>query len=336
MALRFQVTRRRLSFLDPFNQFAPKTLEVEIRRDPLSGDVARILPFRLRELGPVDHSLWLERAAGLPCPFCPEHVHQMTARFLPADEPEGRLCRGDAVCFPNAFPYESMNTVLVLTREHYVRPSQFTPEVLANGLELAREAFARLGRGARFASVNWNYMMPAGAGLVHPHFQLAAGQGPTAFQARVRSRQQAYARRTGGDLAAEYLAAEEATGERWLGRRGPAGWLAAFAPRGIYDFMALAPGRTLPELTADEVLGLAQGLTRVLGFLETEGVGAYNLALHTALAPGLGLPLMLRVVSRVDIPPLGVDEINYFEKLHDEMLSFLRPEEAARRLGSVA
>jgi galactose-1-phosphate uridylyltransferase len=41
---------------------------------------------------------------------------------------------------------------------------------------------------------------------------------------------------------------------------------------------------------------------------------------------------MLRLVSRVDMPPMGVDEINYFEKLHDEMITFLPPEELAERL----
>jgi hypothetical protein len=77
---------------------------------------------------------------------------------------------------------------------------------------------------------------------------------------------------------------------------------------------------------------LAQGMTRVLGFFQAKGVGAFNMALHTGLRPGTGMPLMLRLVSRVEIPPMGVDEINYFEKLHDEMVTFLKPEDLAGQL----
>ena len=100
--------------------------------------------------------------------------------------------------------------------------------------------------------------------------------------------------------------------------------------------MALMPGRKgLLDLSPAQVLKLAQGITRVLAYFEAKGVGAYNMALHTRLAsPDADLPLMLRLVSRVDIPPMGIDEINYFEKLHDEKLSFLPPENVAQELGA--
>ncbi len=332
MPLKFISTYRRASFLDPFNNFQPTTREVEIRRDPLTGDITRILAFRLRDLGTIDHSLFLARSQERPCPFCPENLEQMGARFLPADLPSGRLTRGPATVVPNAFPYESMNVVLVLTKEHYLRPGQFTPEILANGLALAQESFKKLASGMGFGSVNSNYMMPAGAGLVHPHFQLAAGEKPTVFQASLRAKAQAHARR-GGDLAADYVRAEQANKVRLIGKLGPAVWLAPFAPRAVFEVMALMPeGQGLMDLKAPALAKLAQGLSRVLAYFEDKGVGAYNLALHTPLRPGTGLPFMLRLASRVQIPPMGIDEINYFEKLHDEIISFLPPESLAEEL----
>ncbi len=332
--LKFDITRAQTRFLDPFKKFETSTLVIETRKDPLSGDQARVLSFRARPLGPIDHQAYIERSQERPCPFCPENIERMTTRYLPQELPEGRLSQGGATLFPNAFPYEAMNAVLVLCREHYLRPSQFTPDMLANALSLASLAFKRLAKGQNYASVNWNYLMPAGAGLVHPHFQLAAGKAPTRFQAALRGHASAHARaQEGADIAADYIQAERQAGERWLGRLGPAAWLTPFAPRAIFDVMALIPGdKGLLDLKPAQIAKLAEGISRVLGFFEAEGVGAFNMALHTQLKPGAGLPCMLRLVSRVDIPPMGVDEINYFEKLHDEMITFLPPEELAQRL----
>ncbi|RJX31929.1 MAG: hypothetical protein C4525_11175 [Desulfarculus sp.] len=331
MPLKFHARRHQSSFLDPFRNFAPSRVEVELRIDPLSGDRSRILSFRYRDLGRVDHSLFLERDRQRPCPFCPENLPRMAGRFLPELVPEGHLHRGQAVCFPNVFPYEGLSAVVVMTRQHYLRPSQIKAEQLSDAFLLAAESFRRLGRGLRFGSVNWNYMMPAGAGLVHPHVQTAGSTAPTRYQARLRARARAFARRESRDIVEAYLEHEQSQGARWLGRLGPAYWLAPFAPRAIYDLMALVPGgRGLLELTPRQVQGLARGVARVLRFFESAGVGAFNLSLHTALTPDAGLPLMLRMVSRVHIPPMGVDEINYFEKLHEETVCFLSPEEVAK------
>ncbi len=334
MDLKFETSYAKTRFLDPFREFQTTELDIETRRCPLSGDTARVLRFRARPLGPVDHSLFIARSQERPCPFCPENIERMTTRYLPQDLPQGRLQRGQATLFPNAFPYEAMNAVLVLGHEHYLRPAQFTPELLANALTLAQEGFRRLAKGLLYASLNWNYMMTAGAGLVHPHFQLAAGRRPTRFQAELRTRARAFARTNeGADIVASFLEAERKDGRRWLGRLGPASWVTPFAPRAIYDIMALVPGdKGLLDLKPNQVERLAQGLCRVLAFFESEGVGSFNMALHTQLSAGAGLPMMLRLASRIDIPPMGVDEINYFEKLHDEMITFLPPEELADRL----
>lgn len=337
MELKFEVSRARTRYLDPFRKFETTELEIETRRDPLSGDVARVLKFRARPLGPIDHEAFIQRSQAMPCPFCPENLEKMTTRYVPEELPEGRLSLGGATLFPNAFPYEAMNAVLVLCPEHYRRPAQFTPEMLANGLALAVQGFKRLAKGLSYGSVNWNYMMPAGAGLVHPHFQLAAGRTPTRYQASLRAKARAFARGgqegQGADIAEAYIQAERQDGSRWLGRLGPASWMMPFAPRAVYDVMALVPGgKGLLDLKAAQIDKLAEGLGRVMRFFEAENVAAFNMALHTQLKPGAGLPMMLRLASRIDIPPMGIDEINYFEKLHDERITFLPPEELAPRL----
>lgn len=224
MALDFQVTHRSASFLDPFKDFEPRTYTVEVRRDPLFGDTSRILIFRRRDLGPIDHSAYLAQDPPNKCPFCPERLDKYAARFIPEQVPEGYMRLGEAVCFPNAFPYEALNAVVVMTKHHYLRPGEVKPELLADGLWLAREAFLRLGKGLGYGSVNWNYMMPAGAGLVHPHFQIVGSAAPTRAQAAMRSRFRAHGRKhDGASLAKAYVAAE---------RKGPKSATSAARDRG--------------------------------------------------------------------------------------------------------
>ena len=330
MPLKFSIAQHKTGYLNPNNELEPNYVSVELRRDPLTGDRSRILGFRLRSLGKFDHSLYLERDKGHACPFCPGNLEKMVSRFLPEEAPEGLLRRGEAVVFPNMFPYEAHNAVLRLTNEHYLRPSELTPAQLADGFLLAAETFRRITPNSRYASVNWNYMMPAGGGIVHPHFQIVAGQKPTRFQNRLIRRAKAFARREGQDMIAAYLEHEKADRSRWVGQVGPVVWLAPFAPRAIYDLMALSPGdKGLLDFNKQQALGLARGVCRVVRFMEAQGVGAYNMALHTSLKPDAGLPFMLRIVSRAQIPYMGVDEINYFEKLHDETVCFLSPEKIA-------
>ena len=333
MSFNFSQTERKTSFLDPFNQFKPTEVSVDVRTDPLTQDRSRILSFRFKSLGEIDHSLYLERDKGRVCPFCPGNLEKMAGRFLPEQVPEGLLTRGESVCFPNVFPYGSHTYVIRLTHQHHVLPSQFTPQQVADGLLLAAEAFRRLSPGDSYGSVNWNYMMPAGGGQIHPHFQIVSAKRPTHFQAGLLRRARSYARRHGKDMIAAYLDEEKANRVRWVGRLGPLVWLTPFAPRAIYDLMALSPdGKSLMDLKPNQVMAVARGICRVLKYLESRGVGSHNMALHTSLHPDAGLPLMLRLVSRVQIPPMGIDEINYFEKLHDETICFLSPEEMAHEL----
>jgi galactose-1-phosphate uridylyltransferase len=336
MPLKFSQTRQYASFLNPFNDFRPSRVEVDIRRDPLTGDCSRILAFRFKSLGKLDHSLFLERDQKRPCPFCPGNLEKMAGRFLPEAVPEGFLTRGEAVCFPNVFPYGSHTFVIRLTKAHYLRPSQFTPAQVSDGLLLAAQAFRRLAPGDAYGSVNWNYMMPAGGGQTHPHFQIVSAKRPTRYQAVLLRRARAFARRHGRDMIEAYLEHEKADRSRWVGRLGAMAWTTPFAPRAIYDLMALSPGgKGLLELGPKQVEALARGVCRVLSYFESKGVGSHNMTLHTSLKPGAGLPMMLRLVSRIQIPPMGIDEINYFEKLHDETVCFLSPEEMAQEIREV-
>ena len=87
--------------LDPRHGFEPTRSTVEVRRDPLTGHSARILPAGSFP-SPAVHDL--ERLAAATrdgCPFCAERVEEQTP-LLPAEVlTEGRIHVGEAVLFPN-------------------------------------------------------------------------------------------------------------------------------------------------------------------------------------------------------------------------------------------
>jgi hypothetical protein len=71
------------------------------------------------------------------CPFFRDQIFSTTPKLLPEIASGGRICRGDAWLFPNAFPYARYNWVIVLSEEHFLYPDQFSVEILKNGFLLA-------------------------------------------------------------------------------------------------------------------------------------------------------------------------------------------------------
>ena len=105
MPLKFTITRRQSGFLDPFNDFKPAKLTVEVRTDPLSGHMARVLSFRARELGPVDHGVYLKRAAKMSLPLLPgKHCSHDLALSAPRKCPRAVSPGARRSAFPTPFP----------------------------------------------------------------------------------------------------------------------------------------------------------------------------------------------------------------------------------------
>jgi len=327
--------RQQSRFLNPFNKFEETTLTVDVRRDPLTGQVSRIVPFRIRDLPPVDHQPLVKRSLELGCAFCPEAVDKRAAKFPPGfADPEGRLRHGQAVVFPNAFPYTKHSAVVAVGRQHYRALNQMDPGLLADGIEASQdyfEAVAGIDPDHTFRSINWNYMPLAGAGQVHPHFQAVALSRPTRHQQEMIDGLRAYRDRYGRSFWPDLIALEEDRGERFIIRHGRVTWLTPFAPQGVYDLMAIIePGPEAGRLDPEAVAQLGRTLSHVLAFFHDRNLPALNAALH--LNREKDFWPQLRLLPRVNLPPVDISDINYFQRLHDEALTFLPPETAAAQL----
>jgi galactose-1-phosphate uridylyltransferase len=324
---------------DPRRDFALSEVESEIRYDPLTGDSSRICHFSLRAAPPPDIAEIAE-ARRPSCPFCPERVTTVTPRFPEALVPGGRFRRGEAVVFPNLFPYDELSAVLVPGPEHLVAAGDLPEPLVVSGIAAARDFLAatlpRIGSEGLYGLVTWNHMPPAGGTQLHPHMQVVATSEPGSAIRRELAAEEAWLATHGRPFAHDLLAADEAGG-RVVGRTGDWTWVVPFAPTGLLgDCRAVLPGKSsVLELTDDDVAAFAAGLRRALRGFASSGLWSFNLTFFPdRVGERSGRhSLSARLLPRLYLDPvLHVPDANYLNLLLGERFSMAWPEEVAERL----
>jgi galactose-1-phosphate uridylyltransferase len=291
------------------------------------------MPLRIKEIGGSDISALITRSREQRCPFCPGAIEKKTARFLPGFAlTGGRIAFEETTIFPNAFPYDDYSAVAVISREHFLSPAQFEPKLLHQAFQTCAIYFERAREAmptARYALLNWNYMPLAGAGIVHPHFQLTALREPTTYHGLIIKNQQRYGLNGGRSIFDDLIAQEREDQQRYLSQIGHWHWLPAFAPRGLYEFWGLLDTDLDVLDTGEENLwDLSRGINAILRFFEDKGVQAFNMCWYSYYKPAAsGLRNMVALMPRINFPPMETSDVNYFDRLHGESVTFVIPEE---------
>ncbi|MDP2936271.1 MAG: hypothetical protein Q8O86_07260 [Dehalococcoidia bacterium] len=334
MPIHFHKHLQKTRFLDPNRNYQDGSQTTEIRVDPLTGRTARILNFPVRVPPKPDLTPLVDASLQMGCPFCPEVVEKSTPKFPPDLVPEGRIKVGEALVFPNMFPYDTFSSVGIFSAQHYVPLLDFDEELLVNGFQACTEFFRQVqSQYAAYGSLNWNYMPQSGGSLVHPHIQVIAGDIPTNYQREALEAGVRYQRENGSIFWADLLRKEQETGERYIGSTGTVHWLASFAPLGFTDLMALFPGRnSLVELTRPELADFARGLRRVFAYFDGKGFWNFNLSVFSGLPGDESFWVHARIVPRFASVPLNTSDMRYAEVLHHETLTTLKPEEVCKEL----
>jgi galactose-1-phosphate uridylyltransferase len=325
-------------YFDPFNGFQERKVPIELRYDEITGVACRILPYRVRPAQRPDLNFYLEQSPESLCPFCSDLFEKTTPNFMPNIIPEGKFRRGEACLFPNAFPYDQNNNVAILSSRHFIGLDQLTADTMRDGFAVCRDYFhraAELNLGYKYCSINWNYMPPAGGGLIHPHLQTIAGHKPTNFMQRLLASAQNYAVATNGDnLWRNLIALEKNAKERFIASTGVISWLTSFAPKGMageIDF--IFPEKTsFFDLTETNFKELLTGLSKVFGYLYANNFVSFNMAFYATMINNRYFCVQGKIVPRFVINPLGTSDLNYFEKLHNEIICPTVPEELCREL----
>ena len=326
-------------------EYAEQTIEV--RRDPLTGMTAisssELATKEEMFYGTTDweYTAELVRRSREGCFFCPEKVMASTPRYPEEMLPGGRLQRGKALVFPNLFPLAGLHAVVTYPEHHYLRPSEFSAALLEDGLGAAVDFAGRAERslaGLEHLELCCNHMLPAGASLVHPHFQMFGGPGVPWLVRRAWDCSAAFLGEHGVPYWQTLVAEETASCERVIDTRAGVTWLTPFAPTGGREVLAVVPGAPrLSSLRDDHVAALARGLSKVLAWYEREGLSAFNFTLFGGplTATGgrqTGHPVVLRVVARTAFRADYRTDDYFLQKQLGGELMFAAPEEMAARL----
>ena len=324
--------------MNAFKNFEEKEIAIELRYDEITGVACRILPYRVRTAHKPDVESYLEKSPESLCPFCSPLFEKTTPKFMPNIIAEGKFRHGNAWLFPNAFPYDANNSVAILSSRHFIPMDELTPHTMKDGFEVCRDYFHRLAEmnlGYKYCSINWNYMPPAGGGLIHPHLQTIVGKKPTNFMQRLISSAQSHAAAENGEsLWHNLIAMEKDAKERFITNTGAISWLTSFAPKGMageidFYFQEKTSFFDLTEANLDELLS---GLSKVFGYLYANNFISFNISLYAPMLSNRYLWVQGKITPRFEINPLGTSDLNYFEKLHNEIICPVVPEDLCKEL----
>lgn len=330
MAIEFDAVTDEARFYSPLEEFAEDAVEIELREDPLTGQQVRIVPevFPRSEERP-DVSAYVDDDED--CFFCPDMVTEATPEY-PDFVGVDRGSVGESVSFPNLFPYAKHANVVVLTEDHYVAIDEFTAEQLADGLSCALEYVhaVRDHESAPFGSINMNLLPSSGSSVVHPHVQtILDDHGTNDARRRVDAEREYH-----DDHDRTYWAAlleEERSGPRYVGATGDVEWIAPFAPTHQWHVAGVTDVTGVPEPDDDVVDGIAAGLENVLSYYGSLGLNAYNFSLH--VNEGAASPVVVDVVARAPFQEHYVSDAFYLQRLQDERIVDVAPEEYAPDVG---
>jgi galactose-1-phosphate uridylyltransferase len=329
---------------------------IEVRRDPLTGATA-IASSELATKEEMffgktdwDHAEALARRSREGCFFCPEKVMDTTPRYPENVVEGGRLRRGGALVFPNLFPLAALHAVVTYPERHFLRPSDFKPDLLGEGLGAAVEFAGRAERaypGLRHLEVCCNHMLPAGASMVHAHFQVFGGETVPALVSTFWERAAEFRAAHGVPYWRTLADEERALGERFVAERDGCVLLVPFAPLGNREVLVVVPGAPrVSALRAEQVAALADGLSRVVAWYEAEGLSAFNFTLYggplsgDGAGPSQGGPeeddpthaVVLRVIARSAFKPDYRADDYFLQKQLGGELIFTPPEAMAAAL----
>jgi UDPglucose--hexose-1-phosphate uridylyltransferase len=342
--IRFERSVETAAFFSPLAgmEFAEQTIEV--RHDPLTGMTA----IASSELATKEETFYgktdwayadeLAKKAREGCFFCPDKVMATTPRYPEDVVAGGRLQRGRALVFPNLFPLAALHAVITYPDLHFLRPSQFTPDLLEEGLGAAIDFAARAERaydGLEHLELCCNHMLPAGASLVHPHFQMFGGLAVPWLLRLMWDSAATFQAEHGVPYWRALVDEETERGERFIAAKAGCTWLAPFAPTGGREVIAVLPGfGRISELGGEQVNALAAGLSKVLAWYEREGLSAFNFTLGGGpLAAGPAAhAVTLRVIARSAFKNEYRTDDYFLQKQLGGELIFITPEEIAATL----
>lgn len=312
--IKFEKTVKHAKILSPLKHFQEEIRTFEYRADPLTGRNTTVIKDMLTYVNKflvsnpeLLNPLIEETRAS--CPFCPENVKTRTPMFPPEFLKEGRIFVGEATVVPNLLGHAEQSVLAILSHKHYLKLDEFNPKRLVDGFKGGVEYLNRLNavdKSAKYPEFIFNYLTPAGSSILHPHMQILVRDRPFYLINLMLEKSRAYFEKNGSNYWKD-LMDKERGGERYLFSSEEVEWIVPFAPlRGLNEVQAIVKEKSnLRELNDKEWLGLAQGISKILKFYQSQNYSSFNIVLMSGpMDEHLDyFDVSLRMVSRPGITP---------------------------------
>jgi len=284
--IKFEKTIKETKILSPLKNFAEDTNTFEYRADPLTGRNTTVIKGMLNYVSKFltsDLELLnsLVEKTRSNCPFCPESAKSKTPMFPPEFLKEGRISIGDTTVVPNLLGHAEQSVLAILSQKHHLKLEDFTPKLLIDGFKGGMQFLKRLGEVdplAKYPAFVFNYLTPAGSSIFHPHMQILSRDRPFHLVNLLMQKSKEYYEKHGTSYWRD-LVTNEKNGERHLFQANLVEWLVPFAPlRGLNEAQAIVNGKSnMKELSNEDWSGLAEGISRILKFYQTQGYMSFNI-----------------------------------------------------------
>jgi len=336
MPIHFRRIKENMRFMNPFKDFSPDTLSLEIRFDPLTGQTTRLLGISYELPARPDLDEVVKRSREIFCPFCPDALEKSTPLFPKELIPEGRILRGEACVVPNLLPLDRYTGVCVVSKTHYIAIEDLTAEILRDPFLASWDlvkAVAAYDPDVNYFNINWNYMFPAGSSLVHPHIQVNCGVIPTYQQRAQIESGMKYFMESGREFWSDYLEAERKAEERFVADIGPTSWTLSFAPHSILpDLWCIFPGHSsLLEIKEEDLDHFLRGLEGAIRYFDMEGLFSFNMAMFSGRESG-HFRLNAKISPRLLLREIGNSDHTYLQFLHREHMCCRAPESVREKV----
>ncbi|MEW6592324.1 MAG: hypothetical protein AB1305_01340 [Candidatus Hadarchaeota archaeon] len=338
--IKFEKYTQEAKFRSPVEGFNEATQLIEVRVDPLTGRGCRINIQRARrpmqastssELGAV-----VERSRG-KCHFCPGSLEKSTPMF--AEGMPDRIKVGTACAFPNLFPFGGFHAVVTFSGDHFLEPGQFTPRLLEDSFKACLEYFKLVKERhpeIKHWNINWNYMPPGAASIIHPHLQVIADPAPTFYIQEIFEKSRRYRSQSGSNYWEDLVKVEREKGERYIAQKGSTHWISSFAPRGNKEVTAIVEGvSSLSAMDEKMLRDFSSGLSSVLSGYQSLFVQSFTMSMFSGPSGDDNSEffwLNSRIISRPNLASFYTNDAGFMERLHAEPVADSIPEDLAKEL----
>ncbi len=338
MTFPFRKIKTQTRLLNPFRDFTPDKIPLEVRFDPLTGQTGRVFNLHYK-CEPTDWTDIVKQSQKSFCPFCEAALEKSTPLFPQDLIPEGRIRLGEATLIPNLVPFDKYAGVCIMTHRHFVPLQDWSPENMLDAFAASQRFLKEIAArdpAVNYFCINWNFMPPAGSSIVHPHLQPNCGEVPTNEHRLQIEGSQAYREKTGRSYWDDFMAAERDERRRYIGEIGSTFWTMSFVPQSFLpDVMCLFRNHgSLLHVGENELDSFLRGLCGVLKHFHNNNVSSFNLSIFS-VRDDADFRVNARISPRLLPRPIGNSDIAYLQMLHKEAFCVSLPESECVKISDI-